>query len=102
MATQESSMRMKVSSRFFFEFFRRYGAEADAVAGPQQRRRIFLRIEQLERRPADHVPAAGRLDRINSGLRSTDRDRAGRDFFARNLTAWRRVRTRQTAGERKA
>ncbi len=89
-------MLMNLSSRGSFEFFTRDGAEADAVSSTQKHRWIFLRIEQLQRRPANHVPATGRFDRINSGLRSTDRDRAGRNLLARNIAPRRRELARQT------
>src|SRR5438876_10763291 len=85
------------SLRRSFEFFTRDGAEADAVSSTKKYRRIFLRIEQLQRRPANHVPATGRFDRINSGLPSTDPDRAGRNLFAWNIAPRRREPARQTA-----
>src|SRR5881227_3686388 len=78
-----------------FEFFT--GDRADAVAGPQKHRRIFFRIEQLQWRAADYVPATGRFDRIDSGLRSADRDRTSRNFFARNISPRCRNFARQTA-----
>src|SRR5260370_16732513 len=89
------------SLRRSFEFFTRDGAEADAVSSTQKHRRIFSRIEQLQWRPANHVPATGRFDRINSGLPSTDRDRAGRNLFARNISPRGREPARQTAEKRK-
>ncbi len=55
-----------------------------------------MRIEQLQRRPANHVPATGRFDRINPGLPSADRDRAGRNLFARNIAPRGREPARQT------
>src|SRR5437588_355601 len=80
-----------------FEFFTGDRLEADAVAGPQKHRRIFFRIEQLQRRAADYVPATGRFDWIDSGLRSADRDRTSRNFFARNISPRCRNFARQTA-----
>src|SRR5205807_8517388 len=64
-----------------FKFFTGDRAEADAFAGPQKHRRIFFGIEQLQRRAADYVPAAGRFDWIDSGWRSANRVRPSRIFF---------------------
>src|SRR5262245_41413696 len=44
-------------------------AKAHAIARMQQRRRIFERIEKLQRSAADQIPPARRKQRINSRLR---------------------------------
>src|SRR6202035_1856489 len=74
------------SLRYLFKFFPADGAESNVGSSPQKCRRIFLRVEQSQRRATDHVPATRRFDWINSGLRSADRDRASRNFFARNIS----------------
>src|SRR5438067_10027712 len=61
----------------------------------QQRRRIFSRIEKLQRCAADQIPPARRTQRINPCLRTADSNRTGRNFFARYVAARRRQIPRQ-------
>src|SRR5882724_13047517 len=77
------------------ELLPRNCAKAHAIAGTQQRRRIFGRIEKLQRSAANQIPPARRTQRINSRLRTADANRAGRNFFARYVAARRRQILRQ-------
>jgi hypothetical protein len=51
-------------------------AKANAIAGNQQRWLRSSRIEDGERRSANQIPAAGRLERVDARLISTDPDGA--------------------------
>ena len=70
-------------------------AKTHAIARTQEGRRIFGRIEKLQRSAADQIPAARRTQRINSRLRTADANRTGRNFFARYVAARRRQFLRQ-------
>src|SRR5258705_4804625 len=70
-------------------------AKAHAIARTQEGRRIFNRIEKLQRSATDQVPSARRTKRINSRLRTTDPNRTGRNFFTRYVAARRRQILRQ-------
>ena len=64
-------------------------AKTHAIAGTQKSRRIFGRIEKLQRSAANQIPSARRTQRINSRLRTADPNRTGRNFFARYVAARR-------------
>src|SRR5262249_50458333 len=59
------------------EFGDRDWHELDSIAGPD-RKMTFIRYGDTERRPAQQVPSAWRLDGIDSSLAARDRNRAGR------------------------
>src|SRR5882724_6301049 len=77
------------------ELLPRNCAKAHAIAGTQQRRRIFGRIEKLQRSAANQIPPARRTQRINSRLRTADANRTDRNFLSRSVTARRRQILRQ-------
>src|SRR5882762_11004194 len=77
------------------KLFPRNCAKAHTIAGTQEGRRIFNRIEKLQRSAADQIPPARRTQRINSRLRTADANRTGRNFFARYVAARRRQILRQ-------
>lgn len=54
-------------------------------------------IEEFQWRPADEIPAAGRIDRIDARLRTGNGDRAGGDARARRFEARRDERVVQFA-----
>src|SRR6266513_2447980 len=77
------------------KLFPRNCAKAHAITRTQEGRRIFGRIEKLQRGAANQIPPARRTQRINSRLRTADANRTGRNFFARYGAAWRRQILRQ-------
>src|SRR5213079_1577936 len=77
------------SKRPCFEFLARDCPEAQAIARSQKGGRIFLRLEKPQRRTTNHIPTAGRAQRVNAALRCPDRNRPGTDFFSWRSTARR-------------
>src|SRR5438874_6074223 len=77
------------------ELFPRNRAKAHAITRTHGGRRIFGRIEKLQRSAANQIPPAWRTQRINSRLRTADANRTGRNFFARCVAARRRQILRQ-------
>src|SRR5882724_1080805 len=77
------------------ELFPRNCAKTHAISRTQGGRRIFGRIEKLQRSAANQIPPARRTQRINSRLRTADANRTGRNFFARYVAAQRRQILRQ-------
>src|SRR6185436_8285866 len=57
--------------------------ELHGVARLHEKRRVAKRIERLDRRAADQLPAAGGFRRIDTGLDAGDADRPGRHTHAR-------------------
>ena len=76
-------------------------AKAHAIARAQKCRRIFLWIEKTQWRPANDIPAAGGLERINAGLFSANPHRTGGNFFSWSRASRRGQSFRKTAQERK-
>src|SRR5882672_7936931 len=70
-------------------------AKTHAITRTQEGRRIFGRIEKLQRSAANQIPPARTTQRINSRLRTTDTNRTGRNFLSRSVTARRRQILRQ-------
>ena len=60
--------------------------EPDAVAGPDGEIAV-VQVDDAQGRPAEQVPAAGRLGRIDPRLASRDRHRARRDAEPRRIAA---------------
>src|SRR5919201_3648454 len=56
---------------------RSFGNEPNTITGLEPRRRISASLEQLERGPANQVPSARALHRIDAGLSSGDAHRPG-------------------------
>src|SRR5215469_10122016 len=70
-------------------------AKTHTIARTQKGRRIFDRIEKLQRSAANEIPPARRTQRINSRLRTADANRARRNFFSRHVATRRRQNLRQ-------
>src|SRR6266478_8168907 len=64
------------------KFFPCDRAKAHTVARAQEHRRILCWIKKCQRRTSNQIPAAGRSQRINSRLRTTDSDHTRRNFLA--------------------
>src|SRR5262245_2926712 len=84
-----------------FKLVSRDSAETNALAGTQKRGRIFCRIEQAQRCPADQIPAAGGAQRIDSRLCAANADRTGGNLFSRHVTARSGQFLRKTSQKRK-
>src|SRR2546423_14018364 len=69
------------------ELFPRNCAKAHAITRTHDGRRIFGRIEKLQRSAANQIPPARRTQRINSRLRTADANRTGRNFLSRSVSA---------------
>src|SRR6266513_1458854 len=76
-------------------------AKTHAITRTHEGRRIFGRIEKLQRSAANQIPPARRTQRINSRLRTADANRTGRNLFARYVAARRRQILRQPCQKRK-
>src|SRR6266568_2314983 len=77
------------------ELFPRNCAKAHAIPRTHDGRRIFGRVEKLQRGAANQIPPARRTQRINSRLRTTDGNRTGRNFLSRTVSAGGRQLFRQ-------
>ena len=84
------------------EFLGRDRPEPDAVAGAD-REITLVQVDDAQGRPAEQVPAAGRLGGIDPGLAARDRHRAGRHAEPRRIaTRQARQGVGQVAGIREA
>src|SRR6266550_6462822 len=77
------------------KLFPRNCAKAHAITRTQEDRRIFGRIEKLQRSASHQLPPARRTQRINSRLRTADANRTGRNFLSRSVSAGGRQLFRQ-------
>ncbi len=75
--------------------------ELQPVAGPQQTRRVAAGVEQRQRRAADEVPAAGRLEGVDGRLVTGDRHRPRGDPRPRRLAPRHRQPRIESADIRK-